>query len=210
MEEDREKIKERITPSGWHVTDDYVTGSHKAVSPDKKTSVEIDYGNEEEPKEENPELHLTLFDNIKVDVTADDAVALSVFDEVTIEHKKGDSCIVKIFDTELVIKQGEVSLKSKETTIEVDGGATLKTSGNTTVEANGDVTVKATGNAEVKGAQINIEATASATVKAPQVQITGGALQVKGAAAPATGPFCALPNCLFTGAPHGGNMVSGT
>ena len=71
MEDDREKIKERITPSGWHVTDDYVTGSHKAVSPDGKTSLEIDYGNEEEPKEENPELHFVLFDNIELSVNQD-------------------------------------------------------------------------------------------------------------------------------------------
>ena len=202
MEDDKEKIKERITPSGWHVTDDYVTGSHKAVSHDEKTSLEIDYGTEEEPKEDAPELHLSLFDEIKADVVADDNVSLSVFDEVHLEHVKGDSCTLKIFDTELVIKQGEVSIKPKKTTIEVDGDAEIKTSGNTIIEATGDTTVK--------GANVNVEAITSATVKAANVQITGGNLQVNGSASPSAGPFCAVPACLFTGAPHTGNTVAGT
>ena len=220
MEDDKEKIKERITPSGWHVTDDCVTGSRKAVSPDEKTGIEIDYGTGEEPKEDAPELHLSLFDEIKADVAADDNVTLSFFDEVHIghtkgdraavsifeeielEHVKGDSCTLKIFDTELEIKQGGVSIKPKKTTIEVDGDAEIKTSGKTTIEATGDTTVK--------GANVNVEAAASASVKAANVQITGGNLQVNGSAAPGTGPFCAVPACLFTGAPHTGNMVSGT
>jgi hypothetical protein len=202
MEDDREKIKERIAPGGWHVTDDYTTGSHKAVSPDGKTSLEIDYGTEKEPKTDAPELHLSLFDGIKADVVADSGVTLSVFDEIQFEHTKGDSCTVKVFDTEIVIKPGAVSLKPKETTVEVDGGATIKTGGDTIIEAGGDVTVK--------GTNINAEASASATVKAAQVKITGGQLTVNGAAAPGSGPFCGLPNCLFTGAPHGGSTVNGT
>lgn len=221
MEDDKEKIKERITPSGWHITDDYVTGSHKAVSPDEKTALEIDYGAEGEPKEDAPELHLSLFDEIKADVIADDNAALSVFDEVHIghtkgdrvavsvfeevelEHVKGDSCTIKVFDTEVVIKRGEVSIKPKKTTIEVDGDAEIKTSGKTTIEATGDTMVK--------GENVNVEATASATVKAANVKITGGNLLVNGSAAPTgTGPFCAVPACLFTGAPHTGNAVSGT
>jgi hypothetical protein len=202
MEDDREKIKERITPSGWHTTDDYVTGSHKAVSPDGKTSLEIDYGTDEEPKEDAPELHLVLFDEIKADVVANDNVTLSVFGELELEHVKGDSCTVRVFDTEIVIKEGEVSIKPKNTTIEVDGDAGIKTSGKTTIEATGDTTVK--------GANVTVEATASAKVKAAQVQITGGQLTVNGTTSPASGPFCALSACLFTGTPHGGNMVIGT
>jgi hypothetical protein len=78
MEDGREKIKERITPGGWHTADDYVTGSRKAVSPDKKTSLEIDYGTEGAPKEDAPELHLDLFDAIKVDIFADDRIEITV------------------------------------------------------------------------------------------------------------------------------------
>jgi len=112
--EGRERVGERITPSGWHITDDHVTGSHKAVSPDGKTFVGIDYGTEGEPKE-NPELHLSVFDDVKVDVTA------------------GKKATVRIFDTEIVIKPGEVLLRPKDTAIEVAGNATLKTTGNTVV-----------------------------------------------------------------------------
>jgi hypothetical protein len=120
------KIKERITPSGWHITDDYVTGSHKAESPDKKTSLEIDYGDEENPKKENQELHLNIFDNVKADIIAE---------------KK---CTLTVFDTEIVIENGKVSIKPKETTIEVDGNATIKASGDTTIEADGKVKIKGT------------------------------------------------------------------
>jgi hypothetical protein len=121
MEDDKEKIKERITPSGWHITDDYVTGSHKAVSPDEKTSLEIDYGTEEEPKEKNPELHLDIFDEIKADIVADADVNLSVFDEVKIKHKKGDSVKVIAYDTEITIKNGDVQIKTiKQTTTTQD------------------------------------------------------------------------------------------
>ena len=96
--------------------------------------------------------------------------------------------------------------------------ATVKTSGNTTIEAaeakiktTGNTTVEATGATTVKGATVSVEATISATVKAVKVDITGGALMVNGAAAPTgTGPFCALPACLFTGAQHIGNAVTGT
>jgi hypothetical protein len=197
-----EKIKERITPSKWHVTDNYVTGSHMSVSPDKKTSLEIDYGTEDEPKEDDPELHLKIFDDVKVDILADDSMTVSVFDEMTISHKKDDSYTVKIFDTEMVIKKGEVFLKPKDTTIEVEGNATLKTTGNTEIEA--------TGNVSVKGVNVDVKASATATINSAMVKVTGGSLQVNGTVAPGSGPFCALPACLFTGAPHGGNIATGT
>jgi hypothetical protein len=202
MEDDKEKIKERITPSGWCITDDYVTGSHKAVSPDKKTSLEIDYGTGEEPEEDVPGFHLSLFDQIKADVAADNSVTLSVFEEIEIEHVKGDSCTVKVFDTEIVIKPGEVSIKPKETTIEVDGNATIKTSGNATVEAGGD--------AAVKGANVNVEASVSATINAAKVKITGGQLEVEGTAVPGSGPLCAIIACPLNGAAHTGSLVLGT
>ena len=172
LADEKEKIQERITPSGWHTTKDNVTGSYKAVSPDEKTSLEIDYGNEDEPKEDKPELHLNLFDEIKADIVADDNVHLSVFEDITIDHKKDDSCTMKVFDTELVIKKGEVSIKPKETTIEVDGNATIKTSGDTKIEATGDVAVKgsnvkveATANADIKGANVTVDASALLTLK---------------------------------------------
>jgi hypothetical protein len=91
------------------------------------------------------------------------------------------------------------------------GNATFTVGGNAAFDVTGNVEVKASGNA-------NIEATGSATVKgvtvevnSPAVTITGGTLTTNGAAAPTgSGPYCALPACLFTGAPHVGNKVAGT
>ena len=178
LEDDKKKIKERITPGGWHITDDYVTGSHKSVSPDKKTSLEIDYGTEEEPKEDNSEFHL------------------NIFDEVNLEHIKGKSCTLKVFDTEWVIEPGKVTMRPKETTIDVDGNVILKTSGNTTIEADGNIDINAVG---------------SVSIDAPQKQISGGTLQVDGIVSPSgSGPFCGIPNCMFRGAQHIGNVVRET
>jgi hypothetical protein len=113
MEDDREKIKERIAPGGWHITHDNVTGSHKAVSPDKKTSLEIDYGNEQEPKE-NPELHLKLFDGdapgIKADVVSGKTLDVNVFDELKINHNTEEKTVdYDLFeDTVIHHQKGEV------------------------------------------------------------------------------------------------------
>jgi hypothetical protein len=62
----------------------------------------------------------------------------------------------------------------------------------------------------VDGGDIDLEASGTATVKAATVEITGGTFMLKGTVAPSTGPLCAIPNCLFTGAPHGGNTATGT
>jgi hypothetical protein len=193
-DDDTEKIRERIKQGGWHTIYDCVTGSYGTVSPDGKTGMKIDYGTGEE-KKEHPELHLKLFEKTTLDIVDEDSAILSVFDgEVKVEHKKGDNAKITVFDTELIIKNGEVSVKPKKTTIEVDGDATIKTSGKTTVEAQGD--------ASVKGNNVTVEATIKATVKGKQVEISG-------TVTPGMGPFCALPNCLFTGAPHGGNTAMG-
>jgi hypothetical protein len=156
--------------------------------------VKIDYGAGGEEKE-HPELHLKLFEKTTLDVIDEDSASLSVFDgEVKVEHKKGDNAKITVFDTELTIKNGEVTLKPKKTTIDVDGDATIKTSGKTEIEATGD--------ASVKGNNVTVEAAVLAEVKGAQVKISGTVM-------PGMGPFCALPNCLFTGAPHGGNTAAG-
>lgn len=81
MADDKENTRERITPSGWHITDDHATGSHEAVSPDGKTRLEIDYA------ADAPALRLALFDSVAVEVAGGGATA-------------------RIFDTEIEIKEG--------------------------------------------------------------------------------------------------------
>jgi hypothetical protein len=193
-DDDTEKIRERIKQGGWHTVYDCVTGTYETISPDGKTGVKIDYGAREE-KKEHPELHLALFEKTTLDIIDDNSASLSVFDgEVKVEHTKGDNAKVTIFDTELIIKNGEVSVKPKKTIIEVDGDATIQTSGKTTIEAQGDTSVK--------GNNVTVEAIIKAIVKGKLVEIGGTVI-------PGTGPFCALPNCLFTGAPHGGDTAAG-
>jgi hypothetical protein len=106
MEDGKEKIKERITPSGWHITDDYVTGSHKAVSPDEKTSIDLDYGTEDEPKDD-PELHLKLFDGdspgVTLDVVSGKAMDFDLFDELKINHNTEEKTTdLNLFDDTVI------------------------------------------------------------------------------------------------------------
>jgi hypothetical protein len=112
MEDDKEKIREKIIQGGWHTKYDCVTGSFEGISPDEKTGLKIDYGTEEEEKE-HPELHLALFEETTLDIIDEDSAKLSVFGgEIKVEHKKGDNAKITVFDTEMVIKQGEVSFMS--------------------------------------------------------------------------------------------------
>lgn len=108
---------------------------------------------------------------------------------------------------DLIVDQ-DAKVKCKTLNIEVSENATIKAK-------TADVEVKETANVKVETA--NIEATKEATVKAPKIkidsadaEITGGNFTMKGTVAPGTGPLCAIPNCLFTGAPHGGDKAAGT
>jgi hypothetical protein len=58
---------------------------------------------------------------------------------------------------------------------------------------------------------IDVEAGTKCTVKAAIVEITGGNFKVGGSVAPTgSGALCAIPACLFTGAPHVGDTAGGT
>ena len=49
------------------------------------------------------------------------------------------------------------------------------------------------------------------TVTTKTGKVTGGSFEMKGTVAPeGSGPFCAVPYCLLTGAPHTGTKVTGT
>lgn len=74
-----------------------------------------------------------------------------------------------------------------------------------------EITQEATATLTAKAAQVTVEASAQLQLKGAVTQITGGTLQVNGMAAPSgSGPFCGIPACLYSGAPHVGNIVSGT
>lgn len=80
------------------------------------------------------------------------------------------------------------------------------------LKKDGSVVVEATdGSGNAKG-KIELKPDGSATVTATKITLTGGELDVAGTGTPpqTTGPFCALPSCLFTGAPHLAAKVMGT
>lgn len=98
-----------------------------------------------------------------------------------------------------------------ENTIKVDNKSNVEITGNSNINVGGDSNISVGGSSNINvegGSKINVGG--STELKCPDVTITGGKLTVSGTASPGSGPFCALPACLFTGATHTGNIVSGT
>jgi hypothetical protein len=96
LADERERIQEIQTPSWWHITNDNDTGSHKAVSPDKKTKRNLDYGSKDEPLDP-PELHEQLFHDeenddpgIKLDIVSGKSIEQEMFKDVMYKLFKGD------------------------------------------------------------------------------------------------------------------------
>jgi hypothetical protein len=112
----------------------------------------------------------------------------------------GLSIIYKEFKTNVI--DGKATLTFKNIEAETDGSE-VKTKW---------VKHDITGDVKLKG-KVDVEGDTSikgATKIDGDTEIKGGSLKMNGTVSPSTGPFCALPNCLFTGAPHGGNTVQGT
>lgn len=86
--------------------------------------------------------------------------------------------------------------------ISIKGNHSLSVEGDCSVSSKGNVSVKADGDCNVEGKNI----TAKGNVK-----VTGGTFEAGGIVAPTgSGALCGIPTCPFTGAPHVGNMASGT
>ena len=74
------------------------------------------------------------------------------------------------------------------------------------------ILIKNDGSINIKSTNVKVEAT-NVEVKGSTVNITGGTLKTGngGTAAPTSkGGFCAIPVCPLTGAPHIGDVLSGT
>ena len=151
-------VRKTIMPAtGWTKEYDPQTGTVNILSPDKKTSFLLDY------RDDEPHLHVNIFEKVKVDIVSEDSIEMSLFDV-----------------TFLIDKEGIINIKTKN-----------------------DIKI------EEKG--LNVETSENVTVNAPEVNVTGGIVKVKGSTAPeGQGSFCALPSCLFTGAPHTGTTITGT
>jgi hypothetical protein len=137
MVHDSAQQKTRNAPSGWKASENIETGSFQVVSPDMKTYIGINYG-------DTNSAFLGLLDDITVDITEGESLSVRVFGseeeeippEVEITHIKEGACTVRVFDAELVINQkGEVHIRAKDTTFEVDGDVELRASGCATIAA---------------------------------------------------------------------------
>lgn len=158
-----------------------------------------------------------------IDITPD-AITIGVFEEITDygndEHWDGDKISGKQITSVIIDKDGNINIDAAKD--RGDGNANIYIKGDTNVEIDGSTDVKIHGqngstvtidkdyNINVTG-NCNITANSSCKIDSPNVQITGGTLTVNGSATPpSSGPFCALPACLFTGATHTSNKVVGT
>jgi hypothetical protein len=131
---------------------------------------------------------------------------------ITIVKQDGDT---EKATMQLLLDAKEEMLKVKdvsknEITINKDG-IDVKAEQDIKITTQKNVEITSQDTINVKADKVNVEAQTNAVVKGQMVQITGGQLKVGGASAPTgTGSFCALLNCLFTGAPHTSDTIQGT
>lgn len=120
-----------------------------------------------------------------------------------------------VFDID---QDGNVQITNNKGTISLDkdGNLTFDVKGNIVINSEGDTNVKVSGDATVKGTNINVEASSKVVVKGTNVELngmtkaTGTSFECGGTVAPTgNGALCGLPACLFTGAPHAGNIATG-
>jgi hypothetical protein len=141
MEDEKERIRKRVYPGNWKWEYHYATGTYELTSPDEKTRLKIDYGTEQEAKEPH-ELRLTLFEKIKFAAASLKSLALSVFDdEVKVEHIFGEKIRINAFDTEIEIKEDDM---------------TVKCGGNLKIDAAGTIDIIAGGEITVNGSVIRL------------------------------------------------------
>jgi hypothetical protein len=123
-----------------------------------------------------------------------------------------DSISIGIFDKDTEYKEDERPEMKTYVKIDSEGNMEIKTEGNTSIEIKGDAEIKTDGDTKIESnGETEIKATGGCTIDSPDVKIKGGKLTVNGqAGANPNGPFCALPNCLFTGASHSIGTVLNT
>jgi hypothetical protein len=137
-----------------------------------------------------------------------------------------DSVTIGIFDPEVEYKDNERPETTSSIVIDKDNNITI-TGANITVnvedgncEVNADKCNVSASDCTVKADKINLEGVTKiegdtidvkgVTTIDGNTTIKGGTLQANGTAAPTgSGPFCGIPVCPFTGAPHVGNIVQG-
>lgn len=131
-----------------------------------------------------------------------DYITIGIFDP-TAEYL--DEEIPEVTSWAKMDKDGNIEIVAEgNVDVKITGNATITIEGNKEVKVSGNETVTVEGNQDIK-------VSGNCTIDSPKVQITGGQLTVNGTASPnGQGAFCGIPVCPFSGAPHIGNMISGT
>lgn len=130
-----------------------------------------------------------------VDITPD-TITLGIFDpEVEYKDNERPEFTSKIF----IDKDNNVTIEGENLNITINSDCNIQTN-NCKIKADGDCIIES-GSCNLKAD--NIEINGSTVIK-------GTDLTVGGTATPTSkGPFCAIPVCPFTGAPHIGDVVRG-
>ena len=143
--EKKDPVRQRVLPGNWKTEYNHDNGTAKVVSPDEKTSFLLDY----EP--DDPELHISLFDETKIDAVS------------------GKDMKITCFDTVITIKDGEITIDVPKSAIKVNGDVSVEASGNASVKAT-KTTVE--GNVEVTGGEFTMKGTVPPTGSGPLCAIT--------------------------------------
>lgn len=132
----------------------------------------------------------------------------------SVNIKPDNSLEIKNLDKSKVIidKEGNITVENEgKTEITTKGDTTIKVDGKTSIESKGNASIKSKGDTKIEtSGKTDIKSSGKTKIDCPSVEITGGQVKIKGTVTPSTGPFCGIPNCLFTGALHGGDTVLGT
>lgn len=105
-------------------------------------------------------------------------------------------------------KPGEKILYSRDENGELKAVLSLLQDGKVKLETPGDIEVKTDGQSSLEATAVKIKGETTIT---GNTEIKGGTLKTAGTASPTgSGPFCAIPVCPFTAAPHVGDLVNGT
>ena len=146
----------------------------------------------------------------------EDELNISIFDpEETYEENDGE-IPSKIKAYVKIKKDGNIEVSNTDSdsgtvNITLKGDVEISTEGNAKITVDQDAEISVSGSATIEASDITINGSSSVTVDSSSVTIKGGTLSVNGSVAPqGRGPFCAIPICPLTGAPHVGPKVMGT
>jgi hypothetical protein len=137
-----------------------------------------------------------------VDITPD-SITIGIFDP---EAEYKDEERPETTSSIIIDKENNISITGANISITVEDGECNVKADTCNVEAVSECNIKA-GDCNVEANNVNLK---GVTTIDGNTTIKGGTLQANGTAAPSgSGPFCGIPVCPFTGAPHVGNIVQG-